>query len=164
MEAGLCLPRVRSLRAPFRGVLLLMLAAACSSSSAARYTDTGGDRVAESPDPDPSIVLAGNGDKIIPEFQCMERGCPDTVQCGAARCFVTHCGRGSCTNCGGLIPVPDSFKNLVIKEWCAYGCMSASKPMGSAYGFIPAVGGKAFVGPICPAQPAAFASARSGEG
>ncbi|QRN99415.1 hypothetical protein JRI60_10515 [Archangium violaceum] len=150
--------------AALRGLLLVMMAAACSSSSAARYADTSGTHSEESLGQDPPIVLTGNGDKIIPEFECMQRGCPDTVQCGAARCFVTHCGKGSCTNCGGLIPVPDSFKNLVIKEWCAYGCMSASKSIGSAYGFVPAVGGKTFVGPICPAQPAAFASARSGEG
>jgi hypothetical protein len=82
----------------------------------------------------------------------MEFGCPATVRCGKAVCVVTHCGSGSCRFCP--TPFPDALENLVIKEWCTYGCMVGPLQVGTAYGFVPSVG-KTFVGPLgCPdAQP-----------
>ncbi len=99
-------------------------------------------QVAESP----RIVLVGGDGLFSPQFECMDLGCPATVRCGRAVCSVIHCGKGSCTYCPE--PMPDVFKNLVLKSWCSYGCMTGSQRTGSAYGFIPAIGGT-FVGPWC---------------
>lgn len=97
-------------------------------------------------DENPRVILIGGDGLFSPQFECMDLGCPATVLCGRAVCSVIHCGKGSCTYCPE--PMPDVFKNLVLKSWCSYGCMAGSQRTGAAYGFIPAIGGK-FVGPWC---------------
>jgi hypothetical protein len=94
----------------------------------------------------PRIVLVGNEGLFSPQFECMELGCPATVLCGRAVCSVIHCGKGSCSFCPE--PMPDAFKNLVLKCWCSYGCMTGTQRTGSAYGFIPSIG-SLFAGPWC---------------
>jgi hypothetical protein len=64
-----------------------------------------------------------------------------------AYCHVTHCDKGSCRGCPE--PLPDTFKNLMIKEWCRFDCLRGSVRAGSALGFIPIIGKDFFVGPIC---------------
>lgn len=68
---------------------------------------------------------------IVPKNECIEppNNCPFTTMCPdiPGRCFVTNCGKGSCPFC------PEYLQNLVIKGWCAYGCMKGSEMTGGAF-------------------------------
>lgn len=95
------------------------------------------------------VTQASGKDGIYPMWECMEYGCPDKVLCPEAGvyCHVTHCGKGSCRGCPE--PFPDVFKNLFVKEWCRFDCQRGAVRAGSAFGFVPSLGKKLFVGPIC---------------
>jgi hypothetical protein len=84
-------------------------------------------------------------------YGCVEYGCPDKVFCKKtdAYCHVTHCGKGSCYGCPE--PLPETFKNLVFKQWCRFDCLKGSVRAGSALGFIPSIG-NIFIGPYCIAE------------
>ncbi len=79
---------------------------------------------------DPSDALQG----IKPDFTCMDppHDCPAKTQCqwlafGGALCTVTSCGLGSCPIC------PSIFPNVIVKSWCAYGCMKGKTMVGGAF-------------------------------
>ena len=98
----------------------------------------------------PDVVQASAKDPIIPRYECMDYGCPDTVLCKKAHvyCAVTHCGKGSCNTCPK--PMPDVFKNLVFKQWCEFECLRGSTRLGTVLGFVPSIG-SIFIGPFgCP--------------
>jgi hypothetical protein len=68
---------------------------------------------------------------IYPKNECVAppRNCPFTTTCPdiPGMCFVTGCGKGSCPLC------PEYLQNLVVKGWCAYGCMQGSEMTGGAF-------------------------------
>lgn len=77
---------------------------------------------------DPSLFSAG----IYPKYECGDppNNCPYTTKCSQHPgwvCSVTNCGQGSCPNC------PEFFQNLVVKGWCAYGCMKGTEIVGGAF-------------------------------
>lgn len=94
------------------------------------------------------VQASGRNDGIYPMYECMEYGCPDKVFCEetGSYCHVTHCGKGSCHGCPE--PLPESFKNLVLKQWCKFDCLKGAVRTGIAIGFIPSIG-NIFVGPYC---------------
>ncbi len=74
---------------------------------------------------------------------CVKRGWPSTVTCGSTACFVSSCGEGKCPYC-----FIEEMKNLVIKGWAVYTCMSGESVTGKALLFhtLPF---NARVGPFC---------------
>jgi hypothetical protein len=68
---------------------------------------------------DPSLFPAS----YYPKFECIypPTSCPHTIKCPdfSGICVVTDCGSGSCPSC-------PAFSNLIIKSWCAYGCVSTT--------------------------------------
>jgi hypothetical protein len=135
--------------------LLLWLAASCASP-ASHQRDQGpplGD-VLGFRDVSPLTLHVSGKEPLIPQYECIEFGCPATVRCGKAVCSITHCGKGGSRFCPA--PFPDALKNLVIKEWCVYGCMAGTLQVGTAYGFIAGIG-NTFVGPVgCPGDATAL--------
>lgn len=84
---------------------------------------------------------------ILPDDRCVEQpfGCPYRTQCpwlvyGGAWCFVTSCGTGACPIC------PAIFPNLIVKSWCAYGCMRGTEYVGGAFLIQSRFG---WHGPVC---------------
>ncbi len=132
-----------------QGLVLVWLTSACATPVfTQRSVGRAREQATQRQEGGPRIVRTVGQDPIIPQFECMDFGCPATVRCGKAVCTVTHCGKGSCRFCPA--PFPDALKNLFIKEWCAYGCLAGAAQVGTAYGFVPGIG-KAFVGPLgCP--------------
>ncbi len=78
-----------------------------------------------------SVDVSTLSQGIYPKNECIEppNNCPFTTTCPdiPGRCFVTQCGKGSCPYC------PEYLQNLVIKGWCAYGCMKGSDVTGGAF-------------------------------
>jgi hypothetical protein len=77
---------------------------------------------------DPSVFMAG----IVPKYECIDppHNCPPFTKCPEYPgwvCTVTGCGKGSCPTC------PEFFENLVVKGWCAYGCMKGTEVVGGAF-------------------------------
>jgi hypothetical protein len=69
-------------------------------------------------------------DGFFAKYECINTPwqCPHMTRCpGASACVVTNCGVGKCPNC------PEGWGNLVIKNWCAYGCMNGSQVTGGAF-------------------------------
>ncbi|WP_331112893.1 hypothetical protein [Archangium sp.] len=146
------------------------LASGCASSSTTHREDALGDSEAAEHLPDerayrdaaekflkfleeerqagPSVIQASGKDGIYPMYECMDYGCPDKVLCKEANvyCHVTHCGKGSCRGCPE--PFPDVFKNIFIKEWCKFDCLRGAVWAGTAFGFVPSIGKKLFIGPV----------------
>jgi hypothetical protein len=90
----------------------------------------------------PSSAAPAGSAPIFPKFECMGMGCPHTVLCDGSICVTTDCGAGGCPGC------PEEYRNLVIKAWCAYGCMKGEKRTGEALLLLT----KPFntqIGPIC---------------
>lgn len=76
---------------------------------------------------DPSLLPAS----YYPKFECIDppTSCPHTVKCPnlPGVCVVTDCASGSCPSC-------PAFSNVIIKSWCAYGCVSTTGDnIGGAY-------------------------------
>lgn len=73
------------------------------------------------------------GDSVVPKFECMNKPyeCPYHAQCSfggvSTSCNVTQCGEGKCGMC------PDAVSKLLIKGWCAYGCMRGTEMVGGAF-------------------------------
>jgi hypothetical protein len=100
----------------------------------------------------PSIVFVAGQDPVVPRPECTDYGCPTAVMCEAAKaiCYVTHCGKGSCRLCPE--PMPEEFKKLVFRQWCAFECVRGPLRTGTVIGFVPSVG-RGFVGPFgCPTE------------
>jgi hypothetical protein len=76
---------------------------------------------------DPSTLPTG----IYPKNECIDppRNCPFTIKCPnvPGNCYVTDCGKGSCSTC------PEFLQSLLIKGWCAYGCMKGTEVTGGAF-------------------------------
>lgn len=76
---------------------------------------------------DPSTLSIGD----YPKPECTEppNNCPYTIKCPnvPGLCAVTQCGEGSCPMCPGYA------KNVVIKGWCAYGCMNGTEITGGGF-------------------------------
>lgn len=76
---------------------------------------------------DPSALPTG----IYPKTECIEppHDCPYTMRCTNVPgiCTVTQCGEGSCPMCPGYAG------NVVIKGWCAYGCMKGTEVTGGGF-------------------------------
>ena len=97
------------------------------------------------------VVQVSGQDPVIPMYECMDYGCPATVQCPEAKaaCTITHCGRGDCHTCP--MSAPEAFKNLVFKQWCRYECFRGTARLGPVIGFVPSLGKNLFIGPFgCP--------------
>jgi hypothetical protein len=84
---------------------------------------------------------------IIPDFTCIEppHDCPANTRCpwlapGGTLCSVTSCGLGSCPICPGIFP------GLIVKSWCAYGCMKGKDMVGGAFMINSRFG---WLGPVC---------------
>jgi len=67
---------------------------------------------------------------LTPAPACAKRGWSPTVSCGSAQCFVSSCGEGKCPYC-----FIEEMKNLVIKGWAVYTCMSGESVTGKALMF-----------------------------
>jgi len=94
-----------------------------------------------------SIDLTEASQGITPDFTCIEppHNCPAKTKCqwlafGGAWCTVTSCGLGSCPICPGIFP------GLVVKSWCAYGCMKGKNMVGGAFMINSRFG---WLGPVC---------------
>lgn len=74
---------------------------------------------------------------------CITRGWSSTVTCGSTQCFVSSCGEGKCPYC-----FIEEMKNLVIRGWVVYTCMSGESVAGKALLFrtLPF---DARIGPFC---------------
>lgn len=96
-----------------------------------------------------SVVQASGKGGIYPMYECMDYGCPDRVFCKGvnAYCHVTLCSKGSCRSCPEWFP--SVFKNLFVKEWCKFDCLSGSARVGTAFGYVSLLGKPFFVGPFC---------------
>jgi hypothetical protein len=68
-------------------------------------------------------------DAIYSKYECIEPPwhCPSQTRCPGSICVPTNCGSGKCPGCpsGG-------WGNLVIKNWCVYGCMRGAQEAGTA--------------------------------
>jgi len=99
-----------------------------------------------------SIALVSGTVPVIPRPECTDRGCPTAVTCKeiSAVCWVTHCGKGGCDYCPE--PLPEAFKSLVFKQWCAFECVHGPLRIGTVIGFVPSIG-NFFIGPFgCPTK------------
>ena len=77
---------------------------------------------------DPSIFSA----LYSPKFECGDapNNCPYVTKCEEFPgwvCSVTDCGQGKCPTC------PEFLQNLLVKGWCAYGCMKGTEVTGGAF-------------------------------
>lgn len=106
----------------------------------------------DQPQTSPGLVLVAGTVPVTPRPECTDRGCPTAVTCKEvnAVCWVTHCGKGGCDYCPE--PLPEAFKNLVFKQWCAFECVQGPLRIGTAIGFVPSIG-NFFIGPFgCPTE------------
>lgn len=78
---------------------------------------------------DPSVIPTS----IYPDFECPKEpyACPFRTECPydgkPVPCLITQCGTGQCPWC------PWDLGNIIIKSWCAYGCMQGTKLVAGAY-------------------------------
>ena len=76
---------------------------------------------------DPSTLPTG----IYPKEECTNppHDCAYTMRCPNVPgiCTVTQCGEGSCPMCPGF------SENVLIKGWCAYGCMKGTEVTGGGF-------------------------------
>jgi hypothetical protein len=79
-----------------------------------------------------SVDLSAITPGYSPKYECGDppNNCPYTTKCVEFPgwvCSVTGCGQGSCPDC------PEFLQNLIIKGWCAYGCMKGTEITGGAF-------------------------------
>ena len=81
-----------------------------------------------------SIEPTNMAQGIMPDYSCMNSpyDCPANTKCpwlapGGAICSVTSCGTGSCPICPAIFPA------VIVKSWCAYGCMKGKEMVGGAF-------------------------------
>lgn len=77
---------------------------------------------------DPSVFSA----LYSPKFECGDEpnNCPYVTKCKDFPgwvCSVTDCGQGTCPTC------PEFLQSLLVKGWCAYGCMKGTEVTGGAF-------------------------------
>jgi hypothetical protein len=95
-----------------------------------------------------SIDLTGEPQGYTPDFSCLKPpyNCSANVDCskelgGSALCVVTSCAMGECPAC------PIKNPGVLIKSWCAYGCMNGSEVVGGAFTLLTSWG--KWLGPVC---------------
>lgn len=98
-----------------------------------QYAPTGWDTAHTWMETPEAVTLAAN-DGIYPNFACFKEpyACPQTTECPLSNgeqafCMVTHCGDAQCPWC------PWFLGNILIKSWCAYGCLKDGSLVAGAY-------------------------------